>query len=230
MQEAISGGIAGGVAAAVVVPFVLIFILLIARAGGPAEGPRSLVFRYGAWLRVMSGALLFGPLIGITVLVFCFPPKNEAEFYAIAGCYALFTCLGVPLVWETMRWKLVLDDAGLTCHSPWRGRFFIAWPEVREVVWAQMGSYFIIKGRERWFRVSPMASGVSRLLGELEKRVGVEKMRGALPGHAMVGRPLPADNQSRQAAGKFDLRRWNERRRRDGPDDITQGRGGRDDY
>ena len=224
-----TGGLVGGLIAFVVAA-VLMGVMVLARAGRPVERQGRLIFTYGLPLKILSAVLLFGPLIGITVLVIVFPPKKDGDIYAIAGCYALFGCLGLPLFWEMMRFALVIDDDGLTCHSPWRGQFYIAWPEVRELTWTTMGSYFIIKGEHRWFRVSQMTAGLSAMLAEFEKRLPPEKMRGTMRGYAVAGRTFPGGEILRRAPREaFDLKRWSESRRRDeGPGD-RRPKDGRDD-
>ncbi len=230
------GGVFAGVIAGVVLA-VLGGILYLARTGQPREEAGRLVFRYGLPLRILAALLLFGPLIGITVLVMFKPPVKEGDLYAILGLYALFGGLGLPLFWEMWVFSLVVDDDGLTCHSPWRGQFYIAWGEVRELVWAAMGSYFIIKGKDRWFRVSQMTSGLSRMLEEFEKHLPPEKLRAARQGYGVAGRAFPGDVSVQGPVGQFDLRKWSEDRRRerdkpppDGRDDIQPPKPRREEY
>jgi hypothetical protein len=179
-----------------------------------AEG--RLIFRYGLVPRLFAGVMLLGPMYGLPYHEMYFPSMNESELIGRIGTAAVLTCPLAPVIWELLWRTLVLGTDGLTCHSPWRGRMFIAWQDVREVVWVAEGAYFILKGRDRWFRVSLLFVGLSRLLKELELRIGLEKMQGALPGYEIAGR-TPPDDRPIPRVGGLDMRRWNEPRR-EGPD------------
>lgn len=203
------------------VVLVLGALIFLARAERPLEGPGRLVFRYHIGLRILTLVLFFGTILMVTIILFFNPPKQDGDVYAIFGVYALFTGLGLPLFWETHFFLLEVDDDGLTCHSPWRGKFFIAWGEVDEVAWADFGSYFLVKGPQRWIRLSPMVGGLAEFLKECEKRLPSEKVDGARRGYSRVGLSPPGRRLDRPLPRQEDvLRKWAEERRPRRPEDY----------
>jgi hypothetical protein len=219
LNEGVVGGVLGGVAGGVVV-LLLGVVVYLTRSWAAQDGEGRLVFRYHIALRILSTVLFFGTLLMVTVILYFNPPKNEGDVYAIIGVYALFTGLGLPLFWETHFFLMELDDDGLHCTSPWRGKFFIPWAEVRELTWTDIGQYFILKGPDRWFRISQMVAGLSQFLAECEKRLPVEKLQGARKGYTRAGRTFPNYRPERRDVPDLDLGRWSDRPRRRGPDEY----------
>ena len=194
-----------------------------AQRGRPAEDAERgrLVFRHSLAFRILALVLLLGPLAGISVLLAFKPPTKEGDTVAVVFLYALFTGLGVPLCNEALRWCLAMDDDGLTCWSPWRGKGYIAWKELREVAWTGSGSYFILKSRGFWFRASPLVPGLSRLLEECEKRLPPQAMEPAYAGYTAIARQIPSGWMRRSPAPGIDLRKWIEERRRRADERLT---------
>ena len=203
---------------------VLGLLMWFAQRGRPVEDRERgrLVFRHSLAFRILALVLLFLPLTGITVLLLFNPPKKDGDVVAIICLYALFTSLGVPLCNEALRWCLATDDDGLTCWSPWRGKGYIAWKELRQVAWTPSGSYFIFKSKGYWFRASPFVPGLSRLMEECEQRLPPEAMEPAYPGYTQISRMIPSGWMRKAGAPAFDLRKWSDdrrRRRREGQQD-----------
>jgi hypothetical protein len=133
------------------------------------------------------------------VLVLFNPPKKEGDVYAVAFLYGLFGVLSAPLLWEALRFALVVSPEGLDCRSPWRGRRFLAWDEVAEVSFSAMNSWFVVRGADGWkFRVSVLVPGLNAFLEQCEKHLPPEALAKAEPGYLRVGRPFPATGKPSQ--------------------------------
>ncbi len=181
---------------------VLLAVLL--RRGDQAEGGR--VFVYVLALRVACVITLLLPFAGTMFVLLVARFKSEFDAYGVIGVMAGMTLFGAVMFWETMRWSLVVDDAGMWCHSPWRAPFFIAWTEVREVTWVNFGLYFVVKGEGQWFRIHQWAADIRGLLAELARRLPAERLVGASEGYLRLG--LAAPTLSGSSPGRFDLRKW----------------------
>src|SRR5262249_18525735 len=126
------------------------------------------------------------------------PPKSDGDVVAIVGLYALFGALSAPLLWESLRFALVVSDEGLDCRSPWRGQRFHYWDEVRDVSYRQVGPWVLIRFTDGWkFRISNLVPGLSMFLGECEDHLPPEALEGARQGYALVGRTFPGDRGPR---------------------------------
>jgi hypothetical protein len=179
---------------AVVVVTFLAVLMGAAQRGKPTADPSTglLVFRHNILLRGFALFTAFGIPIGITALVIAKPPKNQDDYLAIFGLYALFAALGGPLLWETMRFALVVGPDGLDGRSPWRGRNFFRWEEVEQVSYNPLLGWFVIRGAGgRKIRVSALVTGLNAFLEACEKRLPPDKLRRAKGGYNVLGRPFP---------------------------------------
>jgi hypothetical protein len=181
-------------------------LLWAARAGRPAAGPEpgALLFRHGLLLRGFALFAAFGIPLAITALVFVFPPQKEGDVGAIIGVYSLFGGLSAPLLWEAMRFALLVSPRGLVCRSPWRRGRSLTWGEVEEVSFSPGNSWFVIRARDGWkFRVPTLVPGLTRFLEACERHLPAAALVAALPGYQRLRRPFP------------------ERRALDLPDDVS---------
>lgn len=159
-------------------------------------GTGFLVFRYHLILRSFALFMAFGVPIGITALVLAKPPKDESEHQAVFGLYALFAALSAPLLWETMRFALVVSPDGLDCRSPWRPRLFIRWEEIKRVSYSPSLSWFVISATGgNTFRLSIFVAGLSSFLEACEQNVSLDKLNRAKDGYKMLRRPFPTESR-----------------------------------
>src|SRR4051794_17696927 len=103
---------------AVVVMTFLAILMGAAQRGKPTADPSTgfLVFRHNIFLRGFALFAAFGIPIGIPALVIAKPPKTQGDSLVIFGIYALFAVLSAPLLWESMRFALVVSPEGLDCR------------------------------------------------------------------------------------------------------------------
>jgi hypothetical protein len=187
---------------AITTVFLLVFFGMLMRAaqqGQPTAEtmPGFLVFRHHILLRGFFVFATFGIPLGLTTLVVAFPPKNQGEYDAIVGLYALSTVLSVlsaVCLWETTRFALVVGPDGLDCRSPWWGRQFIRWNEVDQVAHNPLLGWFVIRaGDGRKFRVSSLVTGLNALLEVCEERLPAKKLTPAKSGYTQLRRPFPEE-------------------------------------
>lgn len=181
------------ITAAVVCAF-LVFLLGAAKRGQPEAEPGTghLLFRHHSLMRWFAYFAAFGIPIGITALVIAFPPKDPGDTLAILGLYALFAMLSAPLLWESLRFALIVRPEGLECRSPWRGTQFFKWNEVEELSYSSLGSWFVIHAEGgRTFRVPVLTPGLNPLLEIFERHLPARALQRAKAGYAQIGRALP---------------------------------------
>jgi hypothetical protein len=107
----------------------------------------ELLMTYSLPLRVMGVGLgLLVPTL-LIVLLIAVPPKKQEEVLAVGIGGTAFTLLAGFLLLETLRFRIVVSEAGLRSHSPWRPVRFLPWEEVRSVTSHSPTSYFVFHGR-----------------------------------------------------------------------------------
>jgi hypothetical protein len=179
------------------------FLSLLAWAahrGRPRIDPHTgaLLFRHSIVLRGFAFFSAFVIPLGITVLVFFKPPKDEGDVWAILGLYGLFGVLSAPLLWEATRFSLVVSPDGLDCRSPWRPRRFVPWDEVVGLSYSQINSWFVLRTADGWkFRVLGLVPGLSQFLEQVERHLPAWALREARAGYARLGRPFPEPPRER---------------------------------
>lgn len=154
----------------------LLFLIPVAVLGGfglmawlamlgrlPAEdAPGAMVLKHSWWTRGFAIFSAFVIPLGITVLMFFQPPKDNGDVAAIIGIYALFAFLAAPLLWESLRFRLVADDEGLACRSPWRGTEYVAWDELEEVSYSLGNAWYVLHAIDGYkFRVHKLVPGAA---------------------------------------------------------------------
>ena len=189
-------------------------LFLIAQRGGPVGDPENgtYLFRHSILLRGFALFAAFGIPIGITLLVIFNPPKGEGDVGAIIVIYALFAVLSFPLLWESMRFALLLMPDGLYCKSPWRGSRYLTWAEIQEIDFSAMSSWFIIRAVDGWtFRVYTLVPSIGRFLEECGKYLPPEALRKAKAGYERYGLPFHGPAERPVDLNEL-IRRANERK------------------
>ena len=182
---------------AAVMSFFLPFALsAAARRGGATVNPAtdSLEFRYQSYMRWGSICVAIGVLVGITVMVVVHPPKNLDETVAIIMMYAVSTVLTGALVWECVRFRVVVGSEGIECRSPWQRRRFIRWGDVVNVSFDnQLGHFDIHTTGRRGIRVPALVGGLGTILEACERRLTPNQLMPALRAYVLLGRRFPEE-------------------------------------
>src|SRR5205085_3092438 len=162
------------VVTAIIIVIVTGFLGLLvwaAQRDKPTIDPETgdMIFRHSAIFRWFAIVTSFGIPLAITILLLFNPPKNDRDVYAVFGLYIGFALLTLPLLWEAVRFMLVLSSEGITCQSPWRGTRFIPWNEVEEISYRSTHSLFLIHADDGYkFRVPIFVGGLSQFLAKCE--------------------------------------------------------------
>src|SRR4051812_408729 len=100
---------------AIVAVVVLSILTGAAQRGKPIAlpGTNFLLFRYSIFFRGFSLFAAFGIPIGITALVIAEPPTKQEDYVAMLSLYAMFGAISAPLLWESMRFAVVVGPEGL---------------------------------------------------------------------------------------------------------------------
>jgi hypothetical protein len=113
----------------------------------------KVTIRYAWWVRCYFLVAAFAIPLGITVLGIYKEPKGS-EMGCFIGLYALFGVLSVPWWWMTTRFAATISDAGLECHSPWRGKRFVPWSEVVGLTRSEVVQWDVLQTRDGYrFRI-----------------------------------------------------------------------------
>jgi hypothetical protein len=135
---------------------------------------------YGSRQRAFAVVLLLVPLLFVGALAVAKPPKNPTEVLTIAGIFAFFAAIDLPLLIEFYRVTISFDDVGIHVSSPWSRRRTLPWREVRSVRWRNMAKWLDLRTERSVVHISPWL-------------VGLEAFAAACQAH------LPADLVSRDA-------------------------------
>jgi hypothetical protein len=174
------------------------------------SGDDAVLFRHSIIFRIFAVVVTMGMMIFLTIMIFVSPPRED-EIWIVFACCGFFALLGVPLVWESMRFGLIVSAHGLDCHSPWRRGRFLTWDEIDEVIFKPTGSAFAIRALDDWrFRVSIIVPRLRRFLEICEAHLPVSALESARPGYERLRRPFPGGPVPVEA---FDLSKWIEQRR-----------------
>jgi Bacterial PH domain len=185
------------IVAAVLIAFQFILVVALVRSQ-PTVEPKTgfLVFRYHVLARGFVAVFAVGAPIAITALAIAKPPQDQDDYLALFGLFALSAALIVPMLWETMRFVLVVSPEGLDCRSPWRGRQFIRWDEVERMSHNSALSWYVIRAvGGRTIRVSTAVSGMRSFLLECLQQLPPDKLRWAKAVHTQPARPLPDEQK-----------------------------------
>jgi hypothetical protein len=146
-------------------------LLMLAKYGKPAEDSgTSFTLRHSAALRYFSILSLFGGGAIFGFWAALVPPQSETLAYAFAlGAIAL-AAFGFALLWESYRWRLRVDAAGLDCRSPWKAPRNAKWNEIKSVNYSKMNGWHVITfADDSSFRVPAIVPGTRRFLDEYRK-------------------------------------------------------------
>ena len=172
--------------------------------------PDAVLFRHSVILRVIAVVLTLGMSVFLTIMIFLSPPK-EHEVWIPFAAIGFFAALGLPLIWESMRFGLIAMHQGLDCRSPWKRGRFLHWEEVAEVSFGSAGSWFIIRAVDGWkFRIPTLVPRLARFLEICESYLPVTALEGARVGYDRLRRPFPGGPAP---APTFDLEDWIRRRK-----------------
>jgi hypothetical protein len=200
-----------GVLVAVAIGIVWLFAFGAVLSRPVADDRAALLLRHSLWFRGFALVAILGMTLFLTIMAFVSPPKED-EVWIVFVVVGGFVVLGLPLIWESMRFGLIVVPEGLDCRSPWRGARFLTWDEVEAVRFGGVGSWFIVRAKDRWkFRVPLLVPGLSRFLEQCERHLPLSALEEARAGYDRVGRPFPGEPEPRL---NLDLTKWNQRRRR----------------
>jgi hypothetical protein len=129
----------------------------------------ELLMTYSLPLRVVGVGLgLLVPALLIVVLL-TVPLKNEQEALGLGIGGTVFALLGGFLLLETLRFRIIVSEAGIRSHSPWRPVRFLPWEEVRSVTSHLPTRFFVFRGRGCNIRMPQWLTGLD-LLAEIARR------------------------------------------------------------
>ena len=172
-------------------PFVTV---AAARRAGPTVDPAdgTLVFRYPPLLLWGSICLVVGVPVGFTAFLVAHPPRDIDDTFLVILAYALLTAPCVALVWEVLRFRLVVGPDGLDCRSPWRRRRFVRWLDVAHVSFdSPLGHFKIHAADGHVVRLPVLAGGLGSFLGACERRLTPSQLVPALRAYSFLDRPFP---------------------------------------
>jgi hypothetical protein len=119
-------------------------VALSARRPGkldPVTG--DLLMTYSLPLRVVGVGLgLLVPALLIVVLL-AVPLKNEQEALGLGIGGTAFALLSGFLLLETLRFRIIVSEAGIRSHSPWRPVRFLPWEKI-ELVTSHSPSWHLV--------------------------------------------------------------------------------------
>jgi len=177
-----------------VVVSILMGVLLFAAQSGSAPAKSEsglLVFRHSAVFRRLTYLLAIGVTGLIAVGVVLKPPK-PSEYGIVLGVFGMFFLLIAPMIWEATRFSIAAGPEGLDCRSPWRGRQFFQWGEVKKISYSGLMGWFVIRAeRGGSFRVSLLVPALNSFFEACERELPPEKLAPAKAGYALLGRKLP---------------------------------------
>jgi hypothetical protein len=131
----------------------------------------ELVMRYSLPLRVVGVGLgLLVPLL-LIVLLIAVPPKKQEEVLAAGIGGTAFALLSGFLLLETLRFRIIVSEAGIRSHSPWRPVRFLPWEEVRSVTSHSPTRYFVFRGRACTVRVPQWVTGLELLVAAARRHL-----------------------------------------------------------
>jgi len=105
------------------------------------------------WLT--GGIAVLGPL-GMAVLSFVIPFKNDSQMFVPIGLGAFFLLIGGPMCLWAIRRRTRVGEKGLTCELVFGGRRFLAWEEVKKVSFASGQEFWVVGPKHKamlhvWF-------------------------------------------------------------------------------
>src|SRR5687767_7160861 len=114
---------------------------LVALLGGRGRADGGVVLRYGSVLRVVALVLAWSPPCVAIYVIWNHSWRNE-NLLVTAGVAFLITSLiaGLLLI-EVERTQIQVNDEGITRQSPWTGRAFLKWSEVRRVEYSRVNRW-----------------------------------------------------------------------------------------
>ena len=166
-----------------------------ARNGRPrAQGNSGdLVFNYGWAVRIVAMSLVVGIFAIGGLATYEHPAKNATELSLLCVVFGFFLIPVGTLLWEAMRFSIVVSGDGLHFRSAWRRGFFVAWPEITEVFYDPAMWWFVIRSSQgQTIHVSRYVAGIGKFVGEVTRRLQPSGLREPnAPGFVIFKRSLP---------------------------------------
>lgn len=184
----------------VLAPFISIGIMCAsvaaARRRGPTTDPGAgaLVFRYPSLLRWGSVCFAAGILAAVSAQVVAHPPRSPRDTVFVLLTYVMFAGLTGSLVWECLRFRMVVGPDGLNRRSPWRRRRFIRWDEVADVSFSGPLGWFEVRATDgSAVRMSVLVGGLEAFLEACEHRLTPRQLEPARAAYNFLRRTFPSE-------------------------------------
>lgn len=152
-----------------------------------------LVLTHSRLFCILSVALFLGLLLLVATLAMWYPPVTPVSITLCGLAILTILILGVVLMWDAFQYSLTITSKGLDCISPWRGKRFIAWNDVKQIDFSDANLWFGVQPHQGpVFHVSVFVPGCAQFLGECEANLKTEQLAPAVQGYPWVWRALPA--------------------------------------
>jgi hypothetical protein len=181
-----------GIAVSCALPFA---VVAAARRRSPtAPDAGTLVLRYPSPQRLFSICFAAGVLGTVTGGVAAYPPESRGDTVAVILIYVMFGGLAGVLVWECLRFRLVVGPDGIERRSPWRCRRLIRWAEVVSVSFSSPLKGFEVHTADGCAARLPAEVGdLEAFLEACERRLTPSQLEPARMAYFFLGRPFPEE-------------------------------------
>jgi hypothetical protein len=174
--------------------FIPIFLLIRSGHRTTLYDDGNIVLRYGRWVpATMIFLTLLMPAIAAVVGMLDRQDGQFAEVITVAFPILIFLLIVFgPIIWATLRYRIVIRERGLQFRHHFRGRQFLAWDEIEAVRYQRGSNAFTIQCRDgSKRRISMMVMGLNSLLDAFEQHLPLEAIQEAKVGFRRIGREFP---------------------------------------
>jgi hypothetical protein len=154
----------------------------------------NIVLRYGRWVPVTMIVLtLLMPTIAAVVGTIDRRDGQIVEVVTVALPILIFLLIVFgPIIWATLRYRIVIEERGLQFRHHFRGRKLLTWEEIEAVRYQRGSNAFTIQCRDgSKLRISMMVMGLDSLLDAFEQNLSLEAIQEAKVGFRRIGREFP---------------------------------------